>query len=145
MCLFYLTHSRAAAMAAQRLKRLPPMRVRSLGGEDPLEKERATHSSIHAWKIPRTEEPGELRSMVSQRVRHDWMTSLHYTTHEQKHLFYQLLGVLATGGFASRYNCITVEHFHPLSPTSFNSPWGIGPINSECKSPSQIGFPENLT
>ena len=45
--------------------------VRSLGGEDPLEKERATHSSIHAWKIPRTEEPGELRSMVSQRVRHD--------------------------------------------------------------------------
>ena len=41
-----------------------------------LEKEMATHSSTLAWKIPRTEEPGGLQSMASQRVRHDWMTSL---------------------------------------------------------------------
>ena len=41
-------------------------RVRSLGQEDPLEKETATHSSIHAWKIPWTEEPGGLQSMGSQ-------------------------------------------------------------------------------
>ena len=45
--------------------------VQSLGQEDPLEKERATHSSILAWKIPRMEEPGRLQSMGSQRVRHD--------------------------------------------------------------------------
>ena len=46
-------------------------RVRSLGGEDPLEKEMATHSSILAWKISWTEEPGRLQSMGSQRVKHD--------------------------------------------------------------------------
>ena len=46
--------------------------IRSLGQEDPLEKEMATHSSILAWEIPWTEEPGGLQSMRSQRVRHDW-------------------------------------------------------------------------
>ena len=45
--------------------------VRSLGWEDPLEKEMATHSSFLAWKIPWTEEPGRVQSMGSQRVRHD--------------------------------------------------------------------------
>ena len=49
----------------------------SLGGEDPREKEMATHSSILAWKVPWTEEPGRIQSMGSQRVRHDWATSLH--------------------------------------------------------------------
>ena len=47
------------------------MGVRSLGQEDPLEKEMATHSSILAWEIPWTEEPGGLQSMGSQRVRHN--------------------------------------------------------------------------
>ena len=59
---------------AQRLKRLPAMQetwVQSLGREDPLEKEMATHSSILAWRIPWTEEPGGLQSMGSQRVTHD--------------------------------------------------------------------------
>ena len=46
-------------------------RIQSLGREDPLEKEMATHSSTLAWKIPRTEEPGRLQPMGSQRVRHD--------------------------------------------------------------------------
>ena len=45
--------------------------VRSLGWEDPLEKEMATHSSTLAWKIPWTEEPGRLQSMGLQRVGHD--------------------------------------------------------------------------
>ena len=45
--------------------------VPSLGGEDPLEKGMATHSSILAWRIPRTEEPGGLQSIGSQRVRCD--------------------------------------------------------------------------
>ena len=59
---------------AQRVKCLPVMqetRVRSLGREDPLEKEMETHSSTLAWKIPWTEEPGRLQSMGSQRVGHD--------------------------------------------------------------------------
>ena len=45
--------------------------VQSLSGEDALEKEMATHSSIFAWRIPWTEEPGGLQSMGSQRVQHD--------------------------------------------------------------------------
>ena len=63
------------------VKRLPTMqenRVQSLGWEDLLEKETATHCSILAWKIPWMEEPGRLQSMVSQRVGHDWATSLHH-------------------------------------------------------------------
>ena len=66
-----------ASLVAQRLKRLPAVWetwVRSLGREDPLEKEMATHSSILAWRIPWTEEPGGLPSMWSQRVRHDSVT-----------------------------------------------------------------------
>ena len=47
------------------------MQVWSMGGEDPLEEEMATHSSILAWKIPWTEEPGGLQSKGSQRVGHD--------------------------------------------------------------------------
>ena len=59
---------------AQTAKHLPTMRetqVQSLGWEDPLEKEMAAHSSILAWKIPWTKEPGRLQSMGSQRVGHD--------------------------------------------------------------------------
>ena len=59
---------------AQMVKHLPAMWetwVQSLGQEDPLEKEMATHSSTLAWKFPRTEEPGRLQSMGLRRVRHD--------------------------------------------------------------------------
>ena len=59
---------------AQTVKRLPTMQethVRSLGREDPLEKEMATHSSILAWRNPWMEEPGGLQSMGPRRVRHD--------------------------------------------------------------------------
>ena len=68
-----------ASLVAQTVKRLSAMqetRVRSLSWEDPLEKEMAIHSSILAWKIPWTAEPGRLPSMGSQRVGHDWATSL---------------------------------------------------------------------
>ena len=64
----------APFLVAQSVKSLPAMRetwVQSLGWEDLLEKEMATHSSILAWRIPWTEQPGGLQSMVSQRVRHD--------------------------------------------------------------------------
>ena len=63
-----------AFLVAQRVKHLPTMqetRVQYLGWEDPLEKEMAIHSSILAWKIPWTEEPGRLQSTESQRVGHD--------------------------------------------------------------------------
>jgi len=59
---------------AQMVKNLPAMwatQVRSLGQEDPLEKGMAIHSSILAWRIPLTEEPGRLQYMGSQRVRHN--------------------------------------------------------------------------
>ena len=59
---------------AQRLKRLPAVQetwVQSLGREDPLEKEMATHSGILAGRIPWTEEPGGLQCTESQRVGHD--------------------------------------------------------------------------
>ena len=62
------------SLVAQSVKHLPMMRetqVQSLGQENLLEKEMAIHSSIFAWKIPWTEEPGRLQSMGSQRVRHD--------------------------------------------------------------------------
>ena len=75
----WLTHLHWTSLVAQMVKRLPTVRetqVQSLGREDLLEKETATHSSVLAWKIPWTEEPGRLQSMGSQRVRHNWATSL---------------------------------------------------------------------
>ena len=61
-------------------------RVWSLDHEDPLEKGRATHTSILAWRISRTEEPGGLQSMGLQRVRHDWVTKhRHRHTHTHTH------------------------------------------------------------
>ena len=62
-----------ASLVAQMVKHLPAMwetRVRSLGWEDLLEKEMATHSSTLAWRIPQMKEPGRLQSMWLQRVRH---------------------------------------------------------------------------
>ena len=58
--------------------------VQSLGWEYPLEKEMAAHSSILAWKIPWTVEPGRLPSVGSQRVGHDCVTSLHFTSWAQE-------------------------------------------------------------
>ena len=66
--------SRGSFLVAQTVMGLPTMRetcIRSLGREDPLEKEMANHSSTLAWKIPWTEEPGRLQSMGSQTVGHD--------------------------------------------------------------------------
>ena len=63
-----------ASLVAQLVKNPPAMQetwVQSLGWEDLLEKGTAIHSSILVWRIPRSEEPGGLQSMVSQRVRHD--------------------------------------------------------------------------
>ena len=61
------------------MQELQETRVRSLGREDPLEEEIATHSSILAWEIPRTEEPGGLQFMGSQRVGHNLETEQQYS------------------------------------------------------------------
>ena len=77
ICLFIVSIS-GASQVAQWVRNLPAMqemqetRVQSLGGEDPLEEGMATHSSILAWRIPWTEEPGRLQSIGLQRVRHYW-------------------------------------------------------------------------
>ena len=72
---FHLVYSIPwASLVTQTVKRLPVVQetwVQSLGREDLLEKEMATHSTTLAWKIPSTEKPGRLQSMGSQRVRHD--------------------------------------------------------------------------
>ena len=68
-----------ASLVAQMVKRLPAIRetwVWSLGQEDTLEKEMATHSTTLEWKIPWTEEPGGLQPMGLQGIRYDWATSL---------------------------------------------------------------------
>ena len=70
MCIITIAYG--TSMVAQTVKNLPAMQktqVRSLGREDPLEEGTATHSSVLAWRIPWTEEPGGLQSMGSQRVR----------------------------------------------------------------------------
>ena len=61
-------------MVAQMVKNVPAVQdtgVQLLGWKDPLEEKMATHSNILAWRIPRTEEPGSLQFIGSQRVRHD--------------------------------------------------------------------------
>ena len=76
-----------ASLVAQTVKNLPVMQKTGVWSlqEDPLEKGMATHSSIFAWRIPWTEEPGGLRSVGSQRVGHDWATNtfafLFFTLH----------------------------------------------------------------
>ena len=85
-------------------------RARSLGREDPLEKEIAIHSSTVAWKIPCTEEPGRLQSMGSLRVGHDSVTSLSLFTfmHLEKKmathssaLAWRIPGTVEPGGLLS--------------------------------------------
>ena len=75
ICDYWKNHSSyGASLVAQSVKHLPAVQetqVQSLGWEDPLEKEMATHSTILAWKISWTETPGGLQSMGSQRIGHD--------------------------------------------------------------------------
>ena len=95
------------SLVAQTVKRLPTMRgtrVRSLRQEDPLEKEMATHSSILVWKIPWTEKPGWLLSTGSQRVGHDWATSLSIAISRSEWV---------------SWNCMSLGNASPVLPFSF--------------------------
>ena len=69
-----MLHAFLVAHTVNNLPAMQEIQVRSLGGEDPLEKGMPTHSSILVWEIPRTEEPGRLQSMGLQRVGHDLVT-----------------------------------------------------------------------
>ena len=78
---FVISLFQLASLVVQAVKNPPAMQkawVRFLGWKDPLEKGTATHSSILAWRIPWTEEPGGLQSMGSQRVGHNWALSIHF-------------------------------------------------------------------
>ena len=101
-------------------------RLWSLGREDPLEKEMATHSSILAWRIPRTEEPGGLQPTGSKRVGHDWATSLS-------------LRQSATNGAATDFDSLTTytsEWVKPLSHVRiFAAPW-----TAAYQAPLSMGF-----
>ena len=67
----YLSRASLVAQMVKSLPAMPETQVQSLGWEDPLEKEKASHSSILAWAMPWMEGAGRLQSMGSQRVRHD--------------------------------------------------------------------------
>ena len=100
---------RVLYLVAQTVKRLPTLwetRVRALGREDPLEKEMATHSSILAWNMPWTEESGRLQSMGSQRVGHDWATSLHFFTTSATWEAHLALGPLYSLGIWTRWSLL---------------------------------------
>ena len=94
-------------LVPQMVKSLPAVWeiwVRSLDQEDPLEKEMATHFSILAWKIPWMEEPGGLQSMGSQRVGHNWATSLSFHGTAVKQL------LIFTAGFENPVKKTVVPH-----------------------------------
>ena len=96
--------------------------VQSLGWEDPLEKEMATHSSILAWKTSWIEEPGRLQSIESQRVRHDWsdLASMHvWCTLTFCVLFFQFYFILFYWSIVDlQYHVVAgVQHSHSILHT----------------------------
>ena len=85
---FFLWRPLSVTLIAQLVKNLPAMQetpVQSLGWEDPLEKGIAIHFNILVWRIPWTEEPGEIQSMGSQRVRHSWATNTYIKNIKRLH------------------------------------------------------------
>ena len=125
---------------AQLVKSLPAMwetQVLSLGGEDPLEKEMTTHSSILAWRIPWTE-PGGLQSMGSQRVGHDWVTNTFAF-----HVFSKSLRDIVEEAQSSPQICMwarrqtySLEQVRLLPPgLSEAKPWPPGSFTTPSKNP----------
>ena len=126
-----------ASLVTQMVKNLPAMqeiRVQSLGGTDSLEKGMATHSSILAWKIPWTKEPGRLQSLGLQRVRHNWVTHTFWCLFSNSSLtrssfLLKLQGRISTGeqrigtGQLDRSNQVNVQfQTHQLTPGPGLSP-----------------------
>ena len=120
-CFLATPHGLWAYLVAQLVKNLPAIQetwVWSLGQEDALEKGMATHSSILAWEIPWTKEPGSLPYMELQRVGHDWVTlSLSYIS--MVWLFakvLQLLFLIIIATFSNRSCCAHFQRKSSLDP-----------------------------
>ena len=116
------------------------MWVSSLGEEDPLEEQMATHSSILAWRIPWTEEPGGLQSIGVQRVRHDWATE-----HARTHLLSRLL--ISCCQLRSLQGCPSWSTLPgPRLPTqrAWSSPWDPNPVNAWSSSHQFHSFLQKL-
>ena len=123
------------------------MQVPSLGWEDPLEKEVATHSSIRAWRMPWTQERGRLQSMGSQRVGHDVVTE-HACIHHRDHIADPSCSSLCLtprvdGGSHSGPPVLT-EHvsYHLEKACFFTSPWYPLSLPTWCHSPSSGVLPQ---
>ena len=97
------------SQTAESLPAVQETRVRSLGREDPLEKEIATHSGILAWRIPWTEEPGRLLSMGSQRVRHDQATSLSFPKVGSRYVIIQVFWRISDPAMEDEYTDLREE------------------------------------
>ena len=113
---------------AQTVKNLPAMQetqVWSLGGEDTLEKRMATHSSMLAWRIPRTEEPGGLQSVGSHRVKRDWATNTHSHT---KKLSSQCLLGSALGEQWGNLTCLPSTGRHPMQTGALGAEWSLSKV-----------------
>ena len=122
-----------SSLVAQTVKRLPTMPtmwetgVQSLSREDLLEKEMAPHSSTLAWKIPWIVEPGRLQCVGSQRVRHDWATSLQFTS---------------SSGFIITRSFWQMQLGRPESETDSKMlcywlwSWRKGPLAKKCRKPA---------
>ena len=116
---------------------MPKAWVRSLGGEEPLEKEMAIHSSILAWKIPWTEKPGGLQSTGWQRVRHDWATNTFTFQHRNldyfPHKWFRLSSIISWvthhGGSAAAKAPVSSLHPHCLQVPS-SADLGPGDLTS---------------
>ena len=113
-------------LEAQSVQNLPAMweiQVWFLGQEDPLEEGLATHSSILAWRIPRTEEPGRLQSMEWQRVRH-WVTNTHthyyYDCYYHHYHYYSMYSGISFTYLFDPYTHLTTSHHTLCSHPSLN-------------------------
>ena len=117
------------------------IQVQSLGQEDPLEKEMATHSSILAWRIPWTEEPSGLQSMGSQRVRCDWVTTTH--TIYKSVLPWYVIGISSPPQFSSVEEGFSwPEGGVNILIAESECPGGSGCVGSECE--LSLGSPHTL-
>ena len=137
---------RGASLVAQMVKNPPAtqkIQVRSLGWDDPLQEEMATHSGILAWKIPWTEKPGRLQSMGLQTsVGHDWATNTH-TRKMKKRKFIQYQCVQLETGFQSQKK--TQPHYHwkgfvlfSFSSVRFIQPLDLDSVHKQCGIPALL-------
>ena len=113
------------------------MWVRSLGQEDPLENGMATHSSILAWEIPWTEEPGGLQSMGSQRIGYDWVTEHTLTGLQQYKQFWDQRPKKGLTGLKSRCHQSSAP---PGSSRGWSIPWPFPALEAACISLSPGPF-----